>query len=175
MLLNKWNFCLVLLLSIFATACGGFDLTQEQQSQTIGENGNGQQQVVVTVQDAEEIEAYPERYKYQTIPLENINFALQGSDPAALALNALDEQSLAAEKHQVEVVYPQPNQALVKVTQTKLNNNSFDTIHYRVEMTTFGRSLLTNSPPMWQIVWAGSQVQCSPGSNPDKELTQSCQ
>ncbi|TVP60797.1 MAG: hypothetical protein EA343_16260 [Nodularia sp. (in: Bacteria)] len=174
-MLNKWNFFLILLLSIFATACAGVNSTYEQQSPTMGENGNAQQQEIMTVLHAQDIEVYSERKKYKNIPLENINFALQGSDPAVLALNALDDQSLAAEQRQVEVVYPQPNQALVKITQIKLEDDLADTIQYRVEMTTFGRSLLTNSPPMWQIVWAGSQIQCSTGSRPDKKLTQSCQ
>jgi hypothetical protein len=70
----------------------------------------------------------------------------------------------------VEVVYPQPNQALVKITQVKQDDDSVDTIEYRVEMTTFGRSLLANSPPIWQIVWAGSQIQYRPGSSHQKEL-----
>ena len=168
------EFFLILLLSIFATACAGVYITQEQQSHRMGENNYGQPQEVMTVQHPQHLEVYTEREKYQTIPLENINFP-QGSDPAALALNALDEQSLATENYQVEVIYPQPNQALVKVTQIKLDDDSFDTIKYRVEMTTFGRSLLTNSPPMWQIVWAGSQLQCSTGSSPEKELTQNCE
>ncbi|MDB9321459.1 hypothetical protein PN483_12640 [Nodularia spumigena CS-591/04] len=173
-MLNKWNFVLILLLSIFVSVAAGVYFSQGQQFTIMGENGQGEQLEVANVQHSQDIEDYPGRYQYQTISLENITSALQGSDPATLALNALDDPSLLKEKPLVEVVYPQPNQALVKITQVKQDDDSVDTIKYRVEMTTFGRSLLANSPPIWQIVWAGSQIQCRSGSSHQKELVTNC-
>lgn len=170
----KWKFFLILVLSMFATAGASFYLHQHQPSPNVGENGNGQQQQFSTVQHAQNREISPGRYQYQKIPLNEINSTLHGSDPATLALNAVQDQILADRKHKVEVVYPEQNQALVNITQTLLDDDTVDTIKYRVEMTTFGRSLLVSSPPIWQIVWAGSQTQCRSGSRLYKGLAQNC-
>ncbi|MBE9051964.1 hypothetical protein IQ243_16330 [Nostocales cyanobacterium LEGE 11386] len=171
----KWKFFLILVLSVFATAGAGFYITQHQTSTTVLDNGNEQPQQFSNVQHAQDIAAYPERDKYQTIPLESLKSALQGSDPTTLALNAFADQVSVGEKPKIEVVYPQQNQALVKITHIPPDDDVVDVIKYRVEMTTFGRSLLVSSPLVWQIVWAGSQIQCRTGSRPHKELTQSCQ
>lgn len=173
MLLNKRNFLLILLLSILTTAAGVY-LSQEESLRLMGENSFGQSEKVANIQHTQDIQTDSERNEYQTILLENINFALQGSDPAMLALNVLDEQSLADVKRRVEVVYPEPNQALVKITQLPADD-AVKMIQYRVEMTTFGRSLLVSSPPMWQIVWAGSQIHCRTGSSREQKLTQNCE
>jgi Zn-dependent protease with chaperone function len=171
----KWKFFLILVLSMFATAGASFYLHQHQPSPNVAENSIEQHQQVSTVQNAQKREIAPERYQYQKIPLNEINSTLHGSDPATLALNAVQDQISADRKHKVEVVYPEQNQALVKITQTLLDDDAVDTINYRVEMTTFGRSLLVSSPPIWQIVWAGSQTRCRPGSRLYKGLAQSCQ
>jgi hypothetical protein len=172
----KWKFFLILVLSIFATAGTSFYLNQHQQSADIGENGNGQQQQVATVQHSQDVKTHPERYQYKKIPLESIKSTLHGSDPATLAVNAIEDKISADKKRKVEVVYPEQNQVLVKITQTSTDeNDAVDTIRYRIEMTTFGRSLLVSSPPIWQIVWAGSQTRCRTGSRLYQGLTQSCQ
>ncbi|WP_414526716.1 hypothetical protein [Nodularia chucula] len=174
MLLNKRNFVLILLLSILTTAAAGVYLSQEESLRLMGENSFGQQEEVANIQHTQNMQTDSERNQYQTILLEDINFALQGSDPAMLALNVLDEQSLTDVKRRVEVVYPEPNQALVKITQLPADD-AVEMIQYRVEMTTFGRSLLVSSPPMWQIVWAGSQIHCRTGSSREQKLSQSCE
>lgn len=165
MLFNKWNVVLVLLINILATACGRMDMNQERESPTVGDNRPVIHQEVANVQHTEDILLSPERYQYKSIPLEDVNAILQGSDPVTLALNVLGDKSLATGKQEVAVWYPQPRQALVKITQTNLDNDTIKTINYRVEMTTFGRSLLNNSPPIWQVVWAGSKIECRPESN----------
>ncbi|MBD6618587.1 hypothetical protein FNW02_22845 [Komarekiella sp. 'clone 1'] len=164
----------ILILSIFATAGAGLYLTQHQLSPPIFETSSGQSQQMEAVPQSQEVVAYSERSDYKTIPLESINSGLQGSDPATLALNAFDDIASARGTRKVEVVYPQRNHASVTITQIKQSDDSVGAIKYRVEMTTFGRSLFISSPPVWQIVWAGSQIQCLPGSRAHKKVTQSC-
>jgi len=169
----KLKLFLIFILSIFATVAAGFYIMQRQPSASISSNYNGQQQFSAIPQ-AQHIEVYAERVNYKTIPLENLNSALQGSDPAILALNAFDDVVLEKATRKVEVVYPQPNQAMVTITQINQGDNAVGTVKYRVEMTTFGRSLLVSSPPVWQIVWAGSQVQCWSENRTQKNSISTC-
>ncbi|MBD2388291.1 hypothetical protein [Cylindrospermum sp. FACHB-282] len=174
----KLNLFLILILSFFATAGAGFYITQRQPSELIVGISNGPQQQLAVVQQSQNFLDYPERSHYKTIPLESINYALQGSDPATLALNAFEDIASVVGTRKVEVVYPQRNQASVTITQINMpthQTKSVGAIRYRVEMTTFGRSLLVSSPPVWQIIWAGYQVQCWTGSSSDKKLTEKCQ
>jgi len=170
---RKWF--LILTLSIFTSACAGVYITHSQPSVMIFETSNDQLQRTEATPISQDIVTYPERYKYKNIPLSSINSTLQGSDPATLALNAFDDIASVGGTRKVEVVYPQHNQALVNITQIQQTNNSVAAIKYRVEMNTFGRSLLVSSPPVWQIVWAGSQVECLPRSRSQNQLSQSCQ
>jgi hypothetical protein len=126
----------------------------------IVDNINAQPQPLSDVQHSQEIVEDSERAQYQIIPLESINSPLQGSDPTKLAVNFLDDFIPTKVKRKVEVVYIQPNQALVTVIQTPSQDDSAESIRYRLEMNSFGRSLLSSSPPIWQIVWVGSQIQC---------------
>ncbi|MFN6472696.1 MAG: hypothetical protein RMY36_023895 [Nostoc sp. SerVER01] len=170
----KFQLFLIVIISIFATTGAGVYITQHQQSPPMVDNVGGQPQQVRAIHQSQEVVAYPERSSYKTIPLESINSSLQGSDPATLALNAFDGIPTVGGTRKVEVAYPQRNQALVTITQIKQGNNSVGTVKYRVEMTTFGRSLFISSPPVWQIVWAGSQVECWSGSRPHTKLNQIC-
>ena len=154
----KLKFFLIVILSIFATAGAGVYITQSQQSTPIVETSDAQTQQVGAIHQSQEVVAYSERSDYRTIPLEKLNSSLQGSDPATLALNAFDDIASVGGTRKVEVAYPQRNQALVTITQIKRGNDSVG-IKYRVEMTTFGRSLFISSPPVWQIVWAGVSSQ----------------
>ncbi|BDI14684.1 hypothetical protein ANSO36C_04860 [Nostoc cf. commune SO-36] len=147
-------------------------MIQHQPSAPIVEINDGQTQQMGAIHQSQEVVAYSERSDYKTIPLEKINSSLQGSDPATLALNALEEITVEGTR-KVEVAYPQRNQALVTITQIK-PGDAVDTVKYRVEMTTFGRSLFVSSPPVWQIVWAGSQVECWAGSRPQTKLNHIC-
>jgi hypothetical protein len=173
----KLKFLLILTLSIFATAAGVY-VMQRQPSALMAGTANGQQQQLSVEQDSSALLATPERSYYTTIPLESINSILQGSDPATLALNILYDVKTLQGKPQVEVAYPQPNQALVTITKlnpVKNNSvNSVSAIKYRVEMSRFGRSLLVSSPPVWEIIWAGSQVQCFSKSPTQNNVTQNC-
>ncbi|AFY34983.1 hypothetical protein [Calothrix sp. PCC 7507] len=170
-----WKLFLILLLSVFATASAGVYINQIQPTVAILEPSNEPLQHMEATQISQDVVAYPERNNYKTILLDGINSTLQGSDPATLALNAFDDIASVRGTRKVEVVYPQRNQALVTITQTQRTNDAVGAIKYRVEMTTFGRSLFVSSPPVWQIVWAGSQVQCLPGSRPQNKLSKSCQ
>jgi hypothetical protein len=167
----KWKLLLILIVSMFVAVGAGLYFTQYQTSVIIVDTSDSQQQQLSAVQHSEDVVEYPERSHYQTIPLETISSALQGSNPETLALNALEYVAPTKGKPKIEVVYPQSNQALVTITQIQPNG---DLSKYRVEMTTFGRSLLVSSPPVWQIVWAGYQIQCGTGSRPPKKLSLNC-
>jgi len=149
------KFFLIVIPSIFATAGAGVYITQCQQSVPIIETNDGQTQQVGVIHQSQKVVAYSERSDYKTIPLERLNSSLQGSDPATLALSAFDDPALAGATRKVEVAYPQRNHALVTITQIKRGDDAVGAVKYRVEMTTFGRSLFISSPPVWQIVWAG--------------------
>ncbi|HYX18268.1 MAG TPA: hypothetical protein VE944_28665 [Nostoc sp.] len=169
----KLKFFLIVILSIFATAGAGVYITQSQQSTPIVETSDVQTQQVGAIHQSQEVVAYSERSNFKTLPLEKLNSSLQGSDPATLALNAFDDLASVGGTRKVEVAYPQRNQALVTITQIKRSDDSVG-IKYRVEMTTFGRSLFISSPPVWQIVWAGSQVECWAGSRSQTKLNHIC-
>ncbi|MEH2113409.1 hypothetical protein FD723_21565 [Nostoc sp. C052] len=169
----KLKFFLIVILSIFATASAGVYIIQHQPSALIVETTDGQTPQVATIHQSQEVVAYSERSDYKTIPLERLNSSLQGSDPATLALNAFEDIGVGGTR-KVEVAYPQRNQALVTITQIKGGNDSVSKVKYRVEMSTFGRSLFISSPPVWQIVWAGSQMECWAGSHSQAKLNHIC-
>ncbi|MDM9383190.1 hypothetical protein QUB80_21075 [Chlorogloeopsis sp. ULAP01] len=162
----------ILVLSFFATAAGVY-ITHRQQS--VQFTVNGQQQHLSAAVSAQELVANPERANYKTIPLDSIKSVLQGSDPAALALDAFDIVESERGTRKVEVSYPQPNQALVTITKTKEKRNPGNAVKYRVELTSFGRSLLASSPPLWQITWAGSQEKCFVNQGKQKLAMAACQ
>ncbi len=156
----KFKLIAIVAIGIFAYSGTALYMTQHPTTRPIPEISN-QPSVFTPTSAVEDIQA-SERNKYKAIPLETISSTLQGSDPRTLALNAFDDVVPEPGARKVEVVYPQPNQALVTITQDKAKFAA-SPIKYRVEMATFGRSLLVSSPPVWQIVWAGSQAQCLPG------------
>ncbi len=170
----KLKILVILVFSIFATSAAGVYINNRQQPTPISTDSNRHQHSPAAV-SAQEVVANPERAKYKTIPLDNIKSVLQGSDPAALALDAFDNNIDSKQgTRKVEVYYPQPNQALVTITQTKGTKAPASAVRYRVELTSFGRSLLASSPPLWQIVWAGSQEECL-ASNAKSSSAQACQ
>ncbi|MDZ8052605.1 MAG: hypothetical protein RMX68_029025 [Aulosira sp. ZfuVER01] len=171
----KWKLFLIVMIGLFATAGAGVYFSEHQPSAQSLETRNGQAQQVTATQISQDVETYPERSHYKTIPLASINSTLQGSDPATLALSAFDDTASEVGTRKVEIVYPQRNQALVTITQLNQSDRLDSAVKYRVAMTTFGRSLLVSSPPVWQIVWAGSQVQCRTGNRLKKNLNQNCQ
>ncbi|TAE53912.1 MAG: hypothetical protein EAZ87_22985 [Nostocales cyanobacterium] len=166
----KLKFSLILIFSVLGTVAGVY-LMQHQSTTLLTTRANGQQQAISVNSNSSESITYPERSQYKTIPLESINSIRQGSDPETLALNILYGLKYVEGQPLVEVTYPQPNQALVMITKVRqVKDNSVNAMKYRVEMSRFGRSLLVSSPPVWQIVWAGSQVQCSSSSPAQKQF-----
>ncbi|MCC5640485.1 hypothetical protein LC593_32590 [Nostoc sp. CHAB 5844] len=170
MLSGKWKFLRILLLSMFATAATSVYITQHQPPATVLNTETPEKPQFSVMHNSENIVVYPERADYKSIPLESLNSSVQGSDPTTLALNAVEDSELEQGTRKVEVIYPQHNQALVTITHIPRNSDSFKVIKYRVEMNTFGRSLLISSPPVWEIIWAGSQIQCKTGSRQSKSL-----
>ena len=161
----KFKFFLIVTSSIFATVTTVVYLLHRKPTTALRRVSSEQSQQLSVTEQANMNVENTERAHYKPIPLQNINSPLQGSDPADLAINAFDETELKRVTRKVEVAYPQPNQAFVTITQAKPINNTGSAIKYRVELATFGRSLFVQPPRVWQIVWAGIQVQCLPGSN----------
>jgi hypothetical protein len=154
----KQKLFFILLLSIFATVATGIYITHSQSYIQTTDSEREQHQGLSIVESSSELVVYSERSHYKTIPLDSINSILQGSDPATLALSVLDDRPEISGLRKVEVSYPQRNLALVTITQLRQNHQQkVKAVRYRVEMSSFGRSLLVSSPPVWEIVWAGSQ------------------
>ncbi|MBE9209152.1 hypothetical protein IQ244_21965 [Nostoc sp. LEGE 06077] len=170
MLSGKWKFLRILLLSIIATAATSVYITQHQPATTVINTAKQERPQFSVMHNSENLVVDPERVNYKSIPLESLNSARQGSDPTTLALNAIEDVGIETGTRKVEVIYPQHNQALVTITQIPQHSNSVNAIKYRVEMNTFGRSLFVSSPPVWEIIWAGSQIQCKQGSRQNKSM-----
>ncbi|NEQ24497.1 MAG: hypothetical protein F6K28_36395 [Microcoleus sp. SIO2G3] len=104
-----------------------------------------------------------ERQNYKPISLSEIadTEARVGSDPKALALSAFGNTETEGGSQQVTVNYPQPNQAVIIITQLGVADDSVRGIRYRAEFVPKTKSAQTQK--QWEIVWAGSQVTCQPG------------
>ncbi|MBF2063431.1 MAG: hypothetical protein IGS39_03200 [Calothrix sp. C42_A2020_038] len=152
----KSKIVLILILSIFATISASAIFYNRNSSTLVNASHNAQAQQPPVAIQAANVAAEQERAKYKAIPLESIKSTLQGTDPASLAMDAFDTNGIERKPRKVEVVYPQPNQALVTITQNDLAKNR-SAVRYRVELSSFGRTILVSSPPMWQIVWVGKQ------------------
>ncbi len=156
----KFKIFIVFTLSLFATAVvAGMYIIKQPNSNGFS-TPKKQQPISAKEISNEKLIGSPYRGQFKSIPLTRIQSVLKGTDPAALAINAFDTNVSKEVTRKVEVVYLQPNQAMVTITQTNLSLSEPSTIKYRVELTSFGRSLFVNSPPLWQIVWAGSSEQC---------------
>ncbi|MDY6898494.1 MAG: hypothetical protein SWZ49_10530 [Cyanobacteriota bacterium] len=156
----KFKLFLVFALSAFATTVvAGVYRLKQWHSGKIRAVANQQQYQGYEISN-QEILAESYKRKYKSIPLTRFRTVLRGTDPAALAVNALDATQSDVGNRQVEVVYPQPNQAMVTITQTNLASSQPKPVKYRVKLTSLGRSFFVTSPPLWQIVWAGSYEQC---------------
>ncbi len=155
----KLKIFLVLILGIFATTfVAGMYIIKQWDSHRLSTDKNQEQIKANNISNNKLVDS--SRSKYKKIPLSQLNTVLKGTDPAALAINALNTTQSKEISRKVEVVYPQPNQAMVTITETNLASSEQTPVKYRVELTSFGRSLFVNSPSLWQIVWAGSYEQC---------------
>ena len=156
----KLKIFLLFTLSFFATAvvAGAYGIKQWYSNRI----STAKKQQPIRAEDISTQELIASSYtgQYRSIPLTEFNSVLKGTDPAALAMNAIDTNHSKEVTRKVEVVYLQPNQAMVTITQTNSSVSQPKPIKYRVKLTSFGRSLFVNSPPLWQIVWAGSFEQC---------------
>jgi hypothetical protein len=156
----KLKFFLVFALSTFATAAvaGIYKIKAWHSNRPyIAEK---QQQIQAKQTSSQNLAITSSRRKFKSIPLTKFRTVLRGSDPAALAINAFDTTQSKGSNRKVEVIYPQPNQAMVTITQTNEASPKPKPIKYRVELTSFGRTMFVSSPPLWQIVWAGYYEQC---------------
>lgn len=174
----KFKFIFFVILSIFSTVATGIYFWQRYPSAPLAANNldKAKTRDYTAVSSPTNAIVDPEHKKYKNIPIEQIDSVRQGTDPKALALDVFDtiEPRQGQGQRHVEVTYPQPNQALVTITQTQQVDQLKKDVKYRVEMTSFGRTLLASSPPMWQIVWAGSKRQCARVYDPNRIEVQPC-
>jgi hypothetical protein len=115
-----------------------------------------------------------ERVQYEPINLEATAKPLElaGSDPEAIALAAFGiSESEGNLSQTVTVDYPQPDKAVVILTQTGVADDSVNGFRYRLEMES-----TTPSPtnPSWQTVWAGRQFKCQPSRGHQDWSTELC-
>ncbi|MBA4444803.1 hypothetical protein FHK94_03870 [Cylindrospermopsis raciborskii CS-506_D] len=173
-MLARLKFFLIFALGTFISTAGLYWI-QHQPSIRLTLSAHGQPQNIAKELNPDEVRINLERSDYHIIPLETVNSLLIGSDPATIALNMIDEGKESHKKIQVQVVYPQPNQALVTIIKPSPAKNSVvNTTKYRVEMSRFGRSLLVNSPQVWEVIWAGSQRDCFSQDLTQDDLSQDC-
>jgi hypothetical protein len=121
---------------------------------------------------AENPNTQAERANYQAVPLDRItkSQALKGSEPKAMALLAFGD--IESRSRDVQVEQPQPNQAIVTITQTGVADDSVRGIKYRAEFTPTDESAPTSK--QWKMVWAGSQYQCQVGRGHQDWSTEKC-
>lgn len=119
--------------------------------------------------------AEADRAKYQSIQLGSISSSgsLKGTDPKEMALAAFGKTESEGGSRQVDVNYPQPDQAVVTITHNGVADDSVGGIRYRVEFSPLPQSAQTSK--QWQMVWAGSQVKCWPERGHQDWSTQKCQ
>lgn len=86
---------------------------------------------------------------------------LIGNDPKAIALAAFGDIDSEGGSREVSVEYPQPNRAVVLITQTGVADDSVRSIRYLVELAPKAEASPTGK--QWEIVWAGNQFICRPG------------
>jgi hypothetical protein len=80
-----------------------------------------------------------------------------GKDPEAIALAGLGSTEVATSEQEVEVEYSTDDKlTTVKITQTKLADDSVASRRYLVEFAPYGEE----NAEKWQIVWAGEQFKC---------------
>jgi WD40 repeat protein len=83
-----------------------------------------------------------------------------GKDPQAIALAGLGLKEVAESAQEVEVEYSTDDKlATVKITQTKLADDSVASRRYLVEFAPYAEE----TAEKWQIVWAGEQFKCRSG------------
>ena len=117
--------------------------------------------------------AKEQRENYKPISLEKIADAktLIGNDPKAIALSAFGDTESEGGSRDVAVDYPQPNQAIVTITQTGVADDSVGGIRYRAELVPTQSS---QTGKQWKMVWAGSQVKCHQGRGHQDWSTELC-
>ncbi len=109
---------------------------------------------------AASIQAERENYKPISVAEMADTAAVVGNDPKEIALSAFGNIESEGGIRDVKVDYPQPNQAVVTITQTGVADDSVGGIRYRVELR---QNKEVPTGRQWEIVWAGSQVKCHQG------------
>ena len=137
-----------------------------QSSKTLSQNNSSAETTVSRIQ--------AQRENYKPIALSEIADAnaLRGNEPKAIALSAFGNTDLEGGSRDVTVDYPQPNLAVVIITQMGLGDDSVAGIRYRAELMPTTKS--SQADKQWEMVWAGSQVTCQLGRGHQDWSTKRC-
>lgn len=95
-----------------------------------------------------------------------------GDDPKAIAVAAFGDVDSEGGSRDVQVEYPEPDRAVVIITQTGVADDSVRAIRYRAELIPTTKSSQTGK--QWKMVWAGSQFTCHPGRGHQDWSTKLC-
>ncbi|MGQ4650024.1 hypothetical protein [Lyngbya aestuarii] len=105
-----------------------------------------------------------ERKNYKPISLVEVagNTEFLGKKPKEIALIAFGNTETLSEglSQEVNVEYPQANQAIITIIQTGVADDSIGGIKYRVELQ---KTQSAKTGKHWEMVWAGSQYKCQSG------------
>jgi hypothetical protein len=118
------------------------------------------------------VQAQRENYKAISLTKLTKSEALIGNDPKAIAVAAFGDVDSEGGSRDVNVEYPQPDRAVVIVTQTGVADDSVRAIRYRAELAPTTKSSQTGK--QWKMVWAGSQFTCQPGRGHQDWSTELC-
>lgn len=124
--------------------------------------------------DTRGLESQVQRSGYKSIPLNQISssHSLQGTEPKTIALEAFGNTESEGGARTAAVDYPQPDKAVVSITQTGVADDSVASIRYRVEFILKPSS--TKTSKHWEMAWAGSQVKCRVGRGHQDWAAQNC-
>ncbi|HEY9615012.1 hypothetical protein [Allocoleopsis sp.] len=114
-----------------------------------------------SVQSSAKVQSDRENYKAMELTKIAKDKAVIGNDPKAIAVAAFGDVDSEGGSRDIQVEYPQPDRAVVIVTQTGVADDSVRAIRYRAELVPTTKSSQTGK--QWKMVWAGSQFTCQPG------------
>lgn len=107
------------------------------------------------------VQADRENYKPISLTQLTKSESLIGNEPKAIALAAFGDVDSEGGSRDVKIEYPQPDRAVVVITQTGVADDSVRAIRYRAELVHTTKS--SQAGKQWKMVWAGSQFTCQPG------------
>lgn len=82
-----------------------------------------------------------------------------GKTPEAVVIDIFGVEPFAIAQQAIRTSYPQPDQAVVILTQKGLRDDSVRNIQYRIELR---HRQNPNQEEVWKVTWVGARYQCQP-------------